>query len=189
MRSTDIAALPDSGGLSHGLAFEPYDEEAIFGDLWASHEPVLELPSQWRFRADVDNSGEGSGWSEAEFDDSTWFLIDSGLPWDDQGYRAYDGYGWYRQKVNVPALPNDKRVHLAFGAVAHGAEVYVNGQLAGAHNTDGWAHALGAPWKGRVLIEVTDLLTEADNSLSVRVIDYGPWGGGIWRPVKLIVEK
>ena len=118
------------------------------------------------------------------------FLIDSGLPWDEHGYRAYDGYGWYRQSLRAPALPAGKRIYLAFGAVAHGAEVYVNGHLAGQHNMDGWAHAVGDPWRKRFLIDVTELLAEGrDNAIAVRVVDYGPWGGGIWKPVKLVAEK
>ena len=28
-----------------------------------------------------------------------------------------------------------------------------------------------------------------DNTIAVRVVDYGPWGGGIWKPVKLVAEK
>ena len=83
-----------------------------------------------------------------------------------------------------------KKIYLAFGAIAHGAEVYVNGRLAGRHNMDGWAYAVGDPWKKRFLIDVTGLVQAGtDNTLAVRVVDYGPWGGGIWRPVKLIAEK
>ena len=125
----------------------PYDEKATFGDLWSDHAPLTELSSRWRFRADGANLGLGKGWSAPEFDDSGWFLIDSGLPWDEQGYRAYDGYGWYRQTLRAPALPAGKKIYLAFGAVAHGAEVYVNGHLAGQHNMDGWAYAFGDPWE------------------------------------------
>ena len=87
-------------------------------------------------------------------------------------------------------MPEGKKIYLAFGAVAHGAEVYVNGRLAGRHNMDGWAYAVGDPWKKRLLIDVTGLVQAGtDNTLAVRVVDYGPWGGGIWRPVKLIAEK
>ncbi len=189
-RRTDIATVPDSAGSSHELPFDAYDEEATFGDLWDDNLPVAELSSRWRFRADWRNLGLQDGWSDPELDDSTWSLIDSGLPWDNHGYRAYDGYGWYRQTLRAPILPAGKKIHLAFGAVAHGAEVYVNGQLAGQHNMDGWAYAPGDPWKKRFLIDVSEVLEAGrDNTIAVRVVDYGPWGGGIWKPVKLIAEK
>lgn len=189
-RRTDIATVPDTGGDSHELPFDAYDENETFGDLWADHTPLAELSSRWRFRADWKNLGLQNSWSDPDLDDRTWSLINSGLPWDSHGYRAYDGYGWYRQSFRAPALPAGKKIHLAFGAVAHGAEVYVNGHLAGQHNMDGWAHTVGDPWKERFLIDVTDLLeAEQANSLAVRVVDYGPWGGGIWKPVKLIAGK
>ena len=42
----------------------------------------------------------------------------------------------------------------------------------------------------RFLIDVTELLEEGrDNTIAVRVVDYGPWGGGIWKPVKLVAER
>ena len=191
LRRTDIASTPEGATPTpQPLAFVPYDEEATFGDLWSDHAPLAELSSRWRFRADGANLGLGKGWSAPGFDDSGWFLIDSGLPWDEHGYRAYDGYGWYRQRLRAPALPAGKKIYLAFGAVAHGAEVYVNGQLAGQHNMDGWAHAIGDPWKQRFLVDVTGLLEEGrDNTIAVRVVDYGPWGGGIWKPVKLVAER
>ncbi len=191
LRRTDIASTPDGvTPTPHPLAFVPYDEKATFGDLWSDHAPLTELSSRWRFRADGANLGLGKGWSAHEFDDSGWLLIDSGLPWDEHGYRAYDGYGWYRQTLRAPALPAGKKIYLAFGAVAHGAEVYVNGHLAGQHNMDGWAYAFGDPWKKRFRIDVTELLAEGrDNTIAVRVVDYGPWGGGIWKPVKLVAEK
>ena len=191
LRRTDIASTPDGATPTpQPLGFVPYDEEATFGDLWSDHAPLAELSSRWRFRADGGNLGLGKGWSAPGFDDSGWFLIDSGLPWDEHGYRAYDGYGWYRQSLRAPALPAGKRIYLAFGAVAHGAEVYVNGHLAGEHNMDGWAHAFGDPWRKRFLIDVTEVLEEGrDNTIAVRVVDYGPWGGGIWKPVKLVAER
>ena len=55
---------------------------------------------------------------------------------------------------------------------------------------DGWAYAVGDPWKKRFLIDVTGLLVEGrDHTIAVRVVDYGPWGGGIWKPVKLVAER
>ena len=45
-------------------------------------------------------------------------------------------------------------------------------------------------WKERFLVDVTDHLRQGDTNLvAVRVLDLGPCGGGIWKPVKLIVER
>ena len=166
-----------------------YDEEETFGDLWDRYQELSELSNRWRFRIDPLNQGAGD-WFGPQVDELDWFWITSDLPWDDHGYRLYDGYGWYRQEFRVPMIPEGKRVYLAFGAVAHGAEVYINGELAGQHNMDGWAYTAGKPWQQRFLIDATGRLrTESENRIAVRVVDYGTWGGGIWKPVKLIAEK
>ena len=172
------------GGLGTVLG---YDEQQTFGDLWDDYVEITELSHQWRFRIDPLNVGVGEGWHQPDAQERDWFWITDLLPWDNHGYRTYDGYGWYRQRVEVPVLAEGKKVYLAFGAVAHGAEVYVNGAKAGSHNMDGWAYAHGDPWKRRFLIDVTrHLLGGSANVITVRVVDYGPWGGGIWKPVKLI---
>ena len=55
---------------------------------------------------------------------------------------------------------------------------------------DGWAYTRGDPWKKRFLVDVTGRLRSGrSNHLAVRVVDYGPFGGGIWKPVKLIAER
>ena len=176
--------------MSRWSGFLAYDEEETFGDLWRNYRELAELPHLWRFRIDPENIGLQEKWFLPTPPDHGWFSITSELPWDDQGYRLYDGYGWYRQDFDAPRLPQGKKIYLAFGAVAHGAEVYVNGQLVGRHHMDGWAYSVGHPWKKRFLIDVTDKLRGGQkNAITVRVVDYGTYAGGIWKPVKLIAKK
>ena len=55
---------------------------------------------------------------------------------------------------------------------------------------DGWAYSAGHPWKKRFLIDVTGKLRGGQkNAIAVRVVDYGTYAGGIWKPVKLIAKK
>ena len=170
--------------------FEGYDEQQTFGDLWQDHVHLADLSRLWRFRIDPNDVGVRQKWFEPGVYERGWFWATSDLPWDNHGYRTYDGYGWYRQTFEAPALPEGKKIHLAFGAVAHGAEVYVNGVKAGSHNMDGWSYEDGELWKQRFLIDVTNhLLGGEKNVITVRVVDFGPYGGGIWKPVKLVAEK
>jgi len=200
MRNLDAHAAPHPGSAMpprklgspvRGFPqFVGYDEKETFGDLWANYTHLADLPSLWRFRIDPENIGVKGKWFGPDIGERGWFWITSLVPWDNHGYRTYDGYGWYRQTFEAPSLPKDKKLFLTFGAVAHGAEVYVNGTLAGHHNMDGWAYAKGYPWKERFLVDVTDHIHGGGKNLvAVRVVDYGPWGGGIWKPVKLIAEK
>jgi len=170
--------------------FAGYDEQKTFGDLWKSHRQLAELGHLWRFRIDPQNVGVKEGWFKPGVFERSWFWITDLVPWDNHGYRTYDGYGWYRQVFEAPLLPPGKKIQLAFGAVAHGAEIYVNGVKVGSHNMDGWAYTRGDPWKKRFLVDVTGRLRSGrSNHIAVRVVDYGPFGGGIWKPVKLIAER
>ena len=168
---------------------ESYDEEATFVDLWQHYTQLVELPRLWRFRIDPDNLGKQDEWFASEVPQRHWTWITSELSWDSQGYRLYDGYGWYRQHFKAPDLPSNKKVYLAFGAVAHEAEVYLNGEPVGEHKEpDSLVTLHGREgWKERFLIDVTDhIRSDANNLLTVRVLDLGAWAGGIWKPVKLI---
>ena len=170
--------------------FVGYDEQKTFGDLWKSHRQLAELGHLWRFRIDPQNVGVKEGWFKSGVFERSWFWITDLVPWDNHGYRTYDGYGWYRQMFEAPLLPPGKKIQLAFGAVAHGAEIYVNGVKVGSHNMDGWAYTRGDPWKKRFLVDVTGRLRSGrSNHLAVPVVDYGPFGRGIWKPEKLIAER
>ena len=134
--------------------------------------------------------GVQEGWHKPGVGERSWFWITDLVPWDNHGYRTYDGYGWYRQRFQSPSFPKNGKVYLAFGAVAHGAEVYLNGTKVGSHNMDGWPYTKGEPWRKRFLIDVSGRLRPGKlNDVAVRVVDYGPFGGCIWKPVKLIIEN
>ncbi len=177
-------------GYAEADEFQTYDEEVTFGALWTEYRFLADLPHLWRFRIDPYDTGVKEGWFGPVVNERNWLWITSELPWDNQGYRLYDGYGWYRQEFDAPALPDDTKVFLAFGGVAHGAEVYLNGTKVGEHNMD------SSPWESRrlpdtcFLIDVSGSLKSGqENLLAVRVVDYGMYGGGIWKPVKLIARK
>lgn len=68
---------------------------------------------------------------------------------------------WYRRAFTVPESMRGRRVLLRFGAVDYACRVYVNGQMAGEH-TGGYV-----PFT----LDITPLLTDAENDLCVRVRD------------------
>ena len=62
---------------------------------------ALDIAEGWRF-----TKGDDPAWAQPEFDDSAWKPIDVGKPWEKAGHEGYDGYGWYRLRVSVPAAKN-----------------------------------------------------------------------------------
>ncbi|MDQ3979702.1 MAG: hypothetical protein M3314_09135 [Actinomycetota bacterium] len=121
--------------------------------------------------------------------------------WEAQGYLELDGAAWYRRSFVLERLSGYWT--LRFGAVMDLAEVYLNGELLGTHDT------AFTPFE----LEATEALVEGENVLAVRVFDpsvgdplhlslaHGKQGwanetfpsrpslymtyGGIWQPVTL----
>lgn len=78
---------------------------------------------------------------------------------DDINLRSHYGWVVYQRRFHAPFLDGSRRVVLRFGAVTHGAVVYLNGKRLGAH-------------KGGFLpfeFEVTELLAPGENLLCVAV--------------------
>lgn len=77
--------------------------------------------------------------------------------------RDYAGVAWYWRSVTLRATPAGQVALLKFGAVDYLAEVYVNGQKAGAHE-GGYL-----PFQ----FDVTSLIHAGENQIAVRVVDPG----------------
>lgn len=78
---------------------------------------------------------------------------------DDLALRAHYGWAVYQKCFYAPFTAPDRRAVLRFGAVTHGAVVYLNGQMLGHH-------------KGGFLpfeFDVTDILRQGENLLAVAV--------------------
>ncbi|MEP6847674.1 MAG: glycoside hydrolase family 2, partial [Acidobacteriota bacterium] len=105
------------------------------------------LDGSWRF-----STGDDPHWADANTDDSSWETIDMtaapgshdgdvGLPDYVDGLKAhghpgYNGYGWYRREVTVPAGPASWDI-LGPTLVEDGYEIYWNGKLLGGSGTLG----------------------------------------------------
>ncbi len=145
------------------------------------------LDSGWKFiRQDVADA------SEKTFDDAAWGPVNLPHTYNAQdatggGGNYYRGVGWYRRHIDVTADQLNKSVCLWFGAAGSQAEVFVNGQRAGAHKG-----AFAA-----FCYDVTKQLQAGDNVIAVKVSnardpDIAPLSGdfnmygGLYRQVKLI---
>lgn len=160
-----------------------WKDEVAFKDLWSTHEFIADLPDQWRFHIDPDEVGVAQGWYRPGFEDSSWDKLLIREFWEPQGFSPYDGAAWYRLTYTPPALPTGRRIELAFGGIADEASVYVGGELL-------YASRLGDNIRHKPFqIDVTRLCeSNKPVSISVRVWNTG-WCGGIWKNIKLVVQK
>ncbi|MFA6108447.1 MAG: hypothetical protein WDA75_06730 [Candidatus Latescibacterota bacterium] len=187
-RAEEVPAVPwrDSSAATRAVTAKdlgPVDDQTVFGDLWAEHRFLADLPVEWRFATDPDNQGVKRGWAKQRLDDRTWSTLRIGALWDEQGYGGWTGYAWYRLGWSPPALPEGQRLFLAFGAVDESAWVYVNGKLCGVHDIN--PHV---GYKERFLVEVTDQLKPGTTNLIAVRVGNQHGVGGIWRTVKLVAR-
>jgi parallel beta-helix repeat protein len=158
-----------------------YDDESTFGELWATHEFISDLPKAWRFRLDFNDQGQKQDWGGLIHDKTQWQAIRIGEWWEPQGHH-YDGIGWYRVAFDVPDVDADG-LALSFGAIDESAWVHLNGKLIGEHDIGdgGWDQRFEIPLGDHVKVDATNIVT-------VRVRDRGNFGG-IWKSVKLVRKK
>jgi len=162
-----------------------YSDEATFGDLKEEHDFLADLPKAWKFRTDTKKVGEKERWFAPDLDLTDWRDMEIGKFWDEQGVR-YTGDAWYRLTWDAPtaSLPAGAKLCLWFGAVDELATVWVNGALAGAHK-----EAPDVGWDKRFPIDVTGKLKLGEpNTIAVKV-NNSTLAGGIWKSVKLAVER
>jgi len=154
-----------------------------FSDLWLANDYVTDLPLDWKFKTDPNNTGEKNKWAANNYNDANWQPIKIAEFWDVQGHREYNGLAWYRRKIKLPASLKGKTVLAAFGAVDEIALIYIDGQLAATHD-DG---PMG--WDKRFVVDLTKHIKPGvTQTWAIRVMDTTR-AGGIWKPVKIITPK
>jgi beta-galactosidase len=91
------------------------------------------IDTNWKFlRADPPNA------QSPDFNDTTWQPVTLPHTWNLQdglvpGDHYYRGPAWYRLTLNFPAINPTRQYFLRFDAASLAAKIFINGQLAGAH--------------------------------------------------------
>jgi hypothetical protein len=146
----------------------------------------ININREWKFKL-----GDYPGAEVADFDDSNWENI--GIPHSFsmpyyQSAQFYKGYGWYRKYIDIPAEWIGKRISLDFEGAYRTAEIYVNGELVGKHNSGYTGFEIDitkAIKAGRNVVAVR-LNNLWDSRVAPRAGEH-VFSGGIYRDVKLVV--
>jgi hypothetical protein len=150
-----------------------------------------------KFRRDRFNEGVVAEWYLPEFDDRAWETKNTFLTWDaqdkpeDEKGHDYDGYGWYRVTIDVPAAAVNRPLKLHLGGVINEGWVWINGQYTGHRPWKLW-------WEGRQGLEMdvdaTGKVKSGQNVIAIRVWNNAEVGGLIrrgflWAPKQTNREK
>lgn len=152
-------------------------------------------------------TGDSLAWKEPAFDDKNWNSIRTGLPWEQQGYKGYDGYAWYRFHFRLPSsLIAESRlkdsIRICLSKIDDADEIYLNGVRIGKTGSFP-ADPKGFVTKNYVVREYhfpthaggskiprsspqhSLLHWDSDNVLAVRVYD-GGGNGGIYPSIPFV---
>ncbi len=125
--------------------------------------------------------------------DSNWIKVNIPHTWNNDAYQKknyYQGKGWYRRHLFVPAFWKDKDVYLKIDAASKWADVYVNGEKVKSH-PGGYTD---------FIIDITDkVLYGKDNIIAIEVdnsrkdvtpisADFTFWGG-VYRDVWILTTS
>jgi hypothetical protein len=149
----------------------------------------VNLQSAWRFQP-----GDDMRRKEYSFDDSGWSEIFVPAKWEDQGYRDYDGYAWYRKSFKFQTNNNNEKMVLIMGKIDDIDQVYINGTFVGSTGefpADGESEAsTGQEYDAFRGYFIPDGLLKKNekNVIAVRVLDTGGDGGIYEGPVGIITQ-
>ncbi len=148
----------------------------LFPTLNASRT-LIDLSGIWEFKLD-DGTGFKNKWYESRLEDSLTIAVPAS--YNDQKtseeIRNHCGYVFYQRELSVPKILCSQRIVLSFGAVAHYAKVYLNGELICEHK--GGFLPFEAEVGDKIKYGCTNLLTVAvDNKLGYDTLPVGNESG------------
>ena len=170
------------------LAVRVYDESIDGGIVYGKigifekmNNPYLEinLSGIWKF-----STSDHEDFQSPEYDDRDWDEVSAPAFWETQGYKGYDGIGWYRSKFEITTDLVEERLVLLLGKIDDFDEVYLNGERIGrTGRIRNWIDHddLGNKYlKLRAYHIPRNILNpEGENTIAVRVYD-GWIHGGIY---------
>lgn len=171
------------GGIIHGK----------IGIYERNYGPALamDLSGTWKFTADDDDA-----FQLAEFNHTGWDDVQVPAFWETQGYKDYDGMGWYRTTFRVPAELAAERLVLMLGKIDDYDEVYLNGERIGrTGRIRDNIHRMRRDDLGNKYLQLrayyiptSVLRKDGDNVIAVRVYDGWIHGGIYDGPIGLMTR-
>lgn len=136
---------------------------------------IVKLETPWRFVTDPAGDGLERGYERLDCDDGGWRELLARSPEEGAIWNAYDGWGWYRQRLTIPGGWAGKRIRLVFDSVDDMYELYVNGRLVGGY---GKLDRSESSFLRRTWQDITPFVEPGgENLVVVRVYDWVGAGG------------
>ena len=130
------------------------------------------LKGSWQFSIGINEE-----WVSPKFNDSDWETIKVPSPWEDQGFNGYNGYAFYRKKINIPSNYKGRMLYLNMGYIDDVDEVYLNGHKIG--STGGFPPNYNTAYNAERIYYIPEQYINFDGSnlIAVKVYDSEQEGG------------
>jgi hypothetical protein len=87
---------------------------------------VLNLNGYWKFTL-----GDDLAYAAPSHNDSSWEKIYAPANWENEGFRGYDGFAWYRKEFDASSISDLENLYLSLGYIDDADQVFINGKLIG----------------------------------------------------------
>jgi len=146
------------------------------------------LSGMWNFK-----SGDSMAWKNLKSFNDEWDVIQAPGFWENQGYKNYDGYGWYTITVELtPDLVKEKLV-LILGKIDDYDQTFVNGVLVGSTGFSEKTitrNSNGNEYKSqRNYIVEPGVFKTGKNIIAIRVFDKTGEGGIYSNPIGIVTHS
>lgn len=128
------------------------------------------LSVNWLFAPDTLEQGMTNSWYAENYDDSGWVTLKSGLSWEKQNI-THQGWGWYRQKITIPAGYEGIPLVLKLGNTKSDDDVFVNGVHVGGIKSE---YKYNNTMQRVYTVSASLLHYGQTNTIAIRV-----WGGNL----------
>ncbi len=146
-----------------GFANSKYDKKMV---------REINLSGTWKFSIMFDDN-----WKNEGYNDSDWDELRVPRKWEEQGYDGYNGYGFYRREVTIPAGLVENQLILDLGYIDDVDEVYVNGTLIGSSGSFPPNYKTSFNARRSYVLPESVLKFGENNTIAVKVFDMEGEGG------------
>jgi sialate O-acetylesterase len=143
----------------------------IAADPSGQADSVQARKAKWWSKLEILDKGSHNGWSGADFDSSSWGLMQQPNDWTDTELAGHDGIVWLRKTFQASDDVADQTMWLELGAIDDMDTTWVNGVRVGGYED------VGHHGTYRRYEVPAGVVVPGENTIAVRVLDTGGPGG------------
>jgi hypothetical protein len=145
---------------------------------------IVSLSGYWKF-----SIGDDISWANPSYNDTGWDQIAVPAQWENEGYKDYNGYAWYRRTFNPGDIPANTTIYLMLGRIDDTDEVYLNGKMIGKSGKFPPNYESAYSRTRKYIIPAGSLKEDEENVIAVRVYDSYLEGGIVDGPTGIYFDE